>query len=209
MTKETVKVIVVEDDPVIREWLGSVIDSSHGFRCTGLYSNGETAIAHLGKPPVDVVLMDIILPGKSGIECTKKLKQMHPKIDVIILTVQENDEMVFQALCAGASGYLTKNVSSQRLIEAIKEVRSGGAPMSTNIARMVVQSFRRNTESPLTQRETEVLHLLARGKSYTMIADELFVDGETVRSHIKNIYRKLEVNSKADAIAKAMRERLI
>lgn len=209
MTNKAVKVAIVEDDSVIRDWLASVINASEGFSCVGQYGECETALASITKNPPDLVLMDIVLPGKSGIDGTRKFKQQHPEVDVVILTVQENDEMVFQALCAGASGYLTKNISTARLIEALKEVRNGGAPMSTNIARMVVDSFRKNNKSPLTQRETEVLHQLSRGKSYTMIADELFVDGETVRSHIKNIYRKLEVSSKADAIAKAMKERLI
>ncbi len=209
MNRKPVRVAIVEDDPIIREWLATVIDATEGFASVGQYGDSETALAHFNRYPPDVVLMDIILPGKSGIEATRKLKQQNPAVDVVILTVQENDDMVFQALCAGASGYLTKNIPPERLIEAINEVRKGGAPMSTNIARMVVDSFRRNAESPLSQRETEVLLHLSRGKSYTMIAEELFIDGETVRSHIKNIYRKLEVNSKADAIAKAMKEKLI
>lgn len=209
MNRKSVRVAIVEDDPIIREWLASVIDSTEGFVSVGQYGDSETALTHFNRSPPDVVLMDIILPGKSGIEATRKLKHQNPAVDVVILTVQENDDMVFQALCAGASGYLTKNIPPERLIEAINEVRKGGAPMSTNIARMVVDSFRRNEESPLSQRETEVLLHLSRGKSYTMIAEELFIDGETVRSHIKNIYRKLEVNSKAGAIAKAMKEKLI
>lgn len=209
MNRKSVRVAIVEDDPIIREWLASVIDSTEGFTSVGQYGDSETALTQFNRSPPDVVLMDIILPGKSGIEATRKLKQQNPAVDVVILTVQENDDMVFQALCAGASGYLTKNIPPERLIEAINEVRKGGAPMSTNIARMVVDSFRRNEESPLSQRETEVLLHLSRGKSYTMIAEELFIDGETVRSHIKNIYRKLEVNSKAGAIAKAMKEKLI
>lgn len=209
MAERIIDIVIIEDDPVIREWLASVISSSPGFACVGRYGDVETALARMDEDPPDIVLMDIVLPGKSGIDGTRKLKQRNPNIDVLILTVHENDDMVFQALCAGASGYLTKNITPNRLLEAIREVRNGGAPMSTNIARMVVASFRTNTESPLTLRETEVLHLLSRGKSYTVIADELFIDGETVRSHIKNIYRKLEVNSKAEAIEKAMKDRLI
>jgi len=209
MPESCVNIVIVEDDPVIRNWLASIIGSSKGFTCRGQYGDLESALAGLSLQPPDIVLMDIVLPGKSGIEGTRKLKQLYPNIDILILTVQENDDMVFQALCAGASGYLTKNITPRRLIEAINEIRNGGAPMSTNIARMVVSSFRRSAESPLTPRETEVLHLFSRGKSYSMIANELFIDGETVRSHIKNIYRKLEVNSKANAIAKAMKDRLI
>jgi DNA-binding NarL/FixJ family response regulator len=204
-----VRILVVEDDPVIREWLASVINASPGFVCTGECEDAETALEEVRSRPPDIVLMDIVLPGKSGIEGTKRIKQHRPDIDVLILTVHENDDMVFQALCAGAAGYLTKNITPDRLLGAISEIRNGGAPMSTNIARMVVESFRKSVQSPLTPRETEVLHLLSRGMSYTMIADQLFIDGETVRSHIKNIYRKLEVNSKADAIAKATKDRLI
>jgi DNA-binding NarL/FixJ family response regulator len=116
---------------------------------------------------------------------------------------------VFDALCAGASGYLTKNISPQKLIDSIQEVQQGGAPMSTNIARMVINSFHRSNQSPLSPRETEILLQLSRGKSYSMIADELFINKETVRTHIKNIYQKLNVNSKADAIQKANKDRLI
>jgi DNA-binding NarL/FixJ family response regulator len=209
MTHNTIVVAVVEDDPLIRTWLASVINGTKGYCCLGAFSDFESALPVITERLPDVVLMDIVLPGKSGIEGTKKIKQLVPDVDVVVLTVQENDEMVFQALCAGAAGYLTKNISPEKLIDAIREVYDGGAPMSTNIARMVVESFRKTSESPLTQRETEVLFHLSRGKSYTMIANTLFIDGETVRSHIKNIYRKLEVNTKADAIAKAVKDKLI
>ena len=137
------------------------------------------------------------------------LKRLKQDIDIITVTIHNDDTKVFQALCAGACGYLTKNISPEKLMDSIEEAYNGGGPISTNIARMVVQSLQRNTKSPLSPRETEVLQLLAKGKSYTMIADELFIDKETVRSHIKNIYIKLEVNSKAQAIEKATKERLI
>jgi len=153
--------------------------------------------------------MDIGLPGISGIEGIRRIKSAKPDIDILTVTVHDEDEKVFNALCAGATGYLTKNVSPERLIQAINEVRNGGAPMSTNIARMVISSFQISTQSPLTPRETEVLQLMTKGKSYTMIADELFINKETVRSHIKNIYQKLNVNSKSAAIEKATKERII
>ena len=157
----------------------------------------------------DIVLMDIGLPGISGVEGIKRIKRARPKIDILTVTVHDEDEIVFNSLCAGASGYLTKNITPQRLIEAIKEVKQGGAPMSTNIARLVIRSFQKSTVSPLTPRETEVLQHLAKGKSYTMIADKLYINKETVRTHIKNIYKKLNVNSKAAAIEKATKDRLI
>jgi DNA-binding NarL/FixJ family response regulator len=154
--------------------------------------------------------MDIELPGTNGIDAIPLVKKQLPNCLIIVVTVYENDELVFKALCNGASGYLTKNVKSEKLIESIHEVLKGGAPMSSNIARLVVSSFHRNINSnPLTPREQEVLELLASGKSYTSIADKLFVDKETIRTHIKNIYVKLEVHSKADAIAKAKKDRLI
>jgi DNA-binding NarL/FixJ family response regulator len=128
---------------------------------------------------------------------------------LVVVTVYENDELVFKALCAGASGYLTKNMPPQKLIESLTELENGGAPMSTNIARLVVSSFHKNRQSPLTARELEVLELLASGKSYSTIADQLFVDKETIKSHIKNIYLKLEVHSKAEAIEKARKSKYI
>jgi DNA-binding NarL/FixJ family response regulator len=153
--------------------------------------------------------MDIELPGMNGIEAIAKIKAIQPQTQVVVITVYENDELVFKALCEGASGYLTKNMPLQKLIESLKELENGGAPMSTNIARLVVSSFHKNRQSPLTARELEVLELLASGKSYSTIADQLFVDKETVKSHIKNIYLKLEVHSKAEAIEKARKSKYI
>jgi DNA-binding NarL/FixJ family response regulator len=203
------RVVIVEDDQIIREGFANLIDESEKYICIAHYDICEDAIKNLAKDDPQIILMDIGLPGISGIEGIRRIKKIRPQIDIIVVTVHEDDLKVFEALCAGANGYLTKNISSHKLLEALDEVQRGGAPMSTNIARMVVRSFQRSNESPLTSRETEVLQHLARGKSYTMIADELFIDKETVRSHIKNIYQKLEVNSKAGAIDKANRERLI
>jgi DNA-binding NarL/FixJ family response regulator len=132
-----------------------------------------------------------------------------PDVNIIVITVHENSELVFEALCAGACGYITKNTEYSRLIDSIKEAMKGGAPMSSNIARMVVESFQKNQDTPLTGRETQVLELLSKGKSYTVIADELFIHKETVKSHIKNIYFKLQVHSKADAIEVALKNKFI
>ncbi len=206
---QLLRVVIVEDDKLIREGFANLINDSEKYICVGHYDTCENTLKNLGKDDPQIILMDIGLPGISGIEGIRRIKRVKPQTDIIVVTVHEDDMKVFEALCAGASGYLTKNITPKELIEAIDETQKGGAPMSTNIARMVVRSFQRNNESPLSSRETEVLQHLARGKSYTMIADELFIDKETVRSHIKNIYRKLEVNSKSEAIDKASKERFI
>ena len=207
--KLPIKVSIVEDDKLIRDGISSLLSSTDNFLLSGNYECCEDLLHLVEEKIPDVILMDIDLPGISGIECVKKVKLKFPDIDILILTVHENDELVFEALCSGACGYLTKNIDPDRLLESITDVYNGGSPMSTHIARMVVRSFQKNSQSPLTGRETEVLNLLSRGKSYKMIADEIFIDKETVRTHIKNIYRKLEVHSKADAIEKALKDRLI
>jgi len=204
-----IRVVIVEDDNIIRQSYVSLINESEKYLCTADYDTCEEAIKNLTKNDPGIILMDLGLPGISGIEGIKRIKKVYPKVEIIAVTVHEEDEKVFNALCAGASGYLTKNIKSEKLIEAMDEVITGGAPMSTKIAKMVIRSFQKSDDSPLTSRETEVLQHLSKGKSYTMIAGELFINKETVRSHIKNIYQKLNVNSKADAIEKATKERLI
>ncbi len=203
------RVCIVEDDHVIREAFATLIGATEDFDVVATFGNAEDAVQQIETLRPDVVLMDIELPGINGIEGITRIKKIRPKTQIIVVTVYENDELVFKALCEGAGGYLTKNMRPERLIEAIREVMEGGAPMSTNIARMVVSSFQKNHNSPLTSRETEVLELLAQGKSYSGIAQQLYVDKETIRTHIKNIYWKLEVHSKAEAIEKAKKERFI
>lgn len=209
MPDKLVRIVIVEDDSIIREGFVSVIEEQENFICTGSYDTCEDAIKNFEKDSPDIILMDIELPGISGIEGIRRIKKVYPATDFIVITVHEDDEKVFDALCAGASGYLTKNITSQKLVDSIVEVRNGGAPMSTGIARRVINSFHKSTESPLSPRETEILSHLSRGKSYSMIADELFINKETVRTHIKNIYQKLNVNSKAAALQKASKDRLI
>lgn len=204
-----ISVCIIEDDHDIRQSLELIIGGTAGFECVRSYSDAESALQRLGKDIPDVILMDIELPGMSGIECVRQVKQQLPQVDILMLTVHENDAVVFESLCAGACGYLTKNTPPGRLLEAIREVHAGGAPMSTNIARMVIGSFKTNDSAGLSEREREVLSLLCKGKSYKMIADDLFISSDTVRSHIKSIYKKLEVNSNSQAVARALREKLV
>lgn len=209
MSDDTNRITIVEDNEVVREGFALLIDSVSEHQVVSTYDNCEDALKNLKKDSPNIILMDLELPGMHGVEGIRRIKKQKPEVAIIVITVHANSELVFQALCAGASGYITKNAGHSKLLDAIAEVQKGGAPMSSQIARMVVQSFQKNTDSPLTARETEVLELLAKGKSYTVIADELFVHKETIKSHIKNIYTKLQVNSKADAIEKALRDRLI
>ena len=204
-----ITVSIIEDDSDIRESLALLINGTPGFSCIHTYESCEKGIKGILKDPPDVVLMDIGMPGMSGIEGIKVLKEKMPDLDVLVLTIQSESETVFDALCAGACGYLIKDTPPSQLLDAIKECHEGGAPMSTRIARLVVQSFKVEQPTILTARETEVLTHRCKGKSYKMIADDLFISEETVRRHIKNIYRKLEVHSKSEAVAKAFKERLV
>ena len=204
-----ITVSIVEDDPDIRESLALLINGTPNFSCINTYNTCEKGIKGILKDPPDVVLMDIGLPGMSGLDGIKILKSKLPELDILVITIQSDDTIVFDALCAGACGYLVKDTPPAQLLDAIIETYNGGAPMSTRIARLVVESFQVTPQTNLTQRETEVLTHLCRGKSYKMIADDLFISEETVRRHIKNIYRKLEVHSKSEAVAKAFKEKLV
>ncbi len=207
-TQET-KITIIEDNDVVRDGFALLISSVSQHRVVNTYENCEDALKNLSNDRPNIVLMDLELPGMHGVEGIRRIKKLLPEVNILVISVHTNSELVFQALCAGASGYITKNAGHSKILDAITEVKKGGAPMSSQIARMVVQSFQKNTNSPLTSRETEVLELLAKGKSYSAIANDLFVHKETIKSHIKNIYGKLQVNSKADAIEKAIKQRLI
>ena len=209
MSAAAIRVAVVDDDTDIRESLALLIGGTNGFRCTGAYADVESALEGLARAPANVVLMDIGLPGASGIEGAGEIRRRWPDVDIVMLTVHADDELVFLALAAGATGYLLKESSTERILDAIREVRRGGAPMSRAIARRVVASFRRPETSPVSARETEVLTHLCEGRSYRDVAKALFVSEETVHFHIKNIYRKLSVHSKSEAVARALRERLV
>jgi DNA-binding NarL/FixJ family response regulator len=207
-TEKSLRIVIVEDNEVVREAFAIYIrDLSHHV-VINTYDRCETSIENLQSDSPDVILMDLELPGMHGLQGIKEIRKLRPQVNIIVITVHDNSEMVFEALCAGASGYITKTSNHFRILDAIEEVARGGAPMSGNIAKMVVESFRRNTSSPLTSRETEVLHLLAKGKSYKDIADILFVHVETIKSHIKNIYAKLQVSNKAEAIQKGIKDKL-
>lgn len=207
----SIDVAIVEDDAGIREHLSRLISSTAGYSCAGIYANGQEALRQIVRRPPDVVLMDINLPRMSGVECVRRLKGVLPKLQVVMLTVYENSDVVFSALEAGASGYLLKRTPPEKLLEAIQEVHAGGAPMSSYIARKVVQSFRqRGQASPeiaeLSPREEEILALVARGYHNKEIADQLKISTETVRVHLRNIYEKLHVNSRSEAVVKFMQK---
>jgi len=202
-------IVIVEDNVVLRDAFVEVINGSEEYRVTNVYSNCEKAIKTIAKDKPDIILMDIGLPGMNGVEGTSKIKKILPDTNIIIVTVYENSEMVFDALCVGAIGYLTKNLEPHELLNALEECMKGGAPMSNKIAKMVVQSFKRNESSLLSKRETEILKLLSLGKTYASIAEELFISLNTIKFHVKNIYGKLQVNCKEMAIKKANDEKLI
>jgi DNA-binding NarL/FixJ family response regulator len=198
---------VVEDDAPAREILVGWIKCAHDLHLVSNYATGERALVRLPSDKPEIVLMDINLPGISGIECVRQLKPLIPDTQFLMLTVYEDSDYLFSALAGGASGYLLKRTSPEELINALKDVHSGGSPMSSNIARKVVQSFRRNaTESggveDLTPREREVLQLLAAGDLYKEIADHLGITVFTVNAHVRRIYGKLQVRSRGQAVAK-------
>ncbi|MEQ8359485.1 MAG: response regulator transcription factor [Cytophagales bacterium] len=204
------RVLIVEDDPEIRSSFSMIVDSSQKFTVINSYSNCEDAIKHLNTDKPDIVLMDVELPGgMNGIQGTKIIKDKSPNSDIIMVTVYEDSEMVYEALKSGASGYITKSANYMELLTALEEITKGGAPMSSKIARMVIDNFHVNPNSPLTKRETEILQLISEGKTYTQISEELFISKETSKTHIKNIYSKLQVRSKSEAIARANQDRLI
>jgi DNA-binding NarL/FixJ family response regulator len=205
-----ISVSIVEDNERLRGTLARVINRADGFRCVSDYGNAEDALKGLVQIRPDVVLMDINLPGMNGVECVRQLKQQLPQTQVMMLTVYEDTENIFNALAAGANGYMLKRTSSKELLEAIKEVHRGGSPMTMHIARKVVQSFQKAaataqpTES-LSEREQQVLDLLSQGLMYKEIADKLQISYETVHTYIRRIYEKLQVRTRTEAVAKFLR----
>jgi len=201
-----ISVSVVEDDAGTRETLKKILGRAPGLRFVGAYANGEDAVRSLPGTRPEVALVDINLPGMSGIECVAKLKAQLPDLLVLMLTTYEETDLIFESLRAGAIGYLLKNVANADLIRAIEEVRNGGAPMSMQIARKVVRHFHRAQPRPelkeLTKREQEILALLAKGFLYKEIADRLGISTATVRGHLHNVYEKLHVQSRTEAVLK-------
>ena len=199
------KIAIVEDNTVMRESFRQWINASPNFRCVFACATAEEAVAEIPRLKPDVVLMDVHLPGESGIVCTARLKEELPDVQVIMLTVYRNQELIFQALQAGASGYLLKRSSPNELLSAIAEVRSGGAPMTSEIARMVVEAFQKKpanlaSADGLTNRESEILALLSEGLSNKEIADRVDISYDTVRAHLRHIYEKLHVRGRTEAV---------
>src|SRR3569833_473659 len=203
----TKSVAIVEDDRGLREQLVKILCSAPDVKCVGAFASAEEALKKIPGHKPDVVLMDIRLPGMSGIQCVAELKKLEPTIEIIMVTVYEDSERIFKALKAGASGYIVKSKSSDQLLNAVRDVGTGGAPMSSHIARKVVQHFHllspaRPEKENLTPREQEVLALIATGFIYKEIADNLGIGIETVRSYVKNIFFYLQGRNRLDAVAK-------
>jgi len=208
------KVGIIEDQPKIREGLRALIDGTDGYRCVGSFGSMEEALAKVHNDLPDVLLVDIGLPAMSGIEGTRRIKALHPGLAVLILTVYDDDRRIFDAMCAGACGYLLKKTPPARLLESLKEVVGGGAPMSPEVARRIVALFREirppeQADYQLTPHEIRILTLLVEGHNYKTAADELNVSINTIRFHMRSIYEKLQVHSKSEAVSKALRNRII
>lgn len=206
----SITVSIVEDNDKLRATLARVLDRAEGFRCLSQHATAEDAIKELPGVRPDVVLMDINLPGMNGVECVRQLKQLLPQVQVMMLTVYEDTDNIFNALAAGATGYMLKRTPQAQLLEAIREVHRGGSPMTTHIARKVVASFQQ-TPAPaqpaenLSPREQEVLDCLAQGFLYKEIAEKLGISYETVHTYIRRIYEKLQVRTRTEAVAKFLR----
>lgn len=208
------RVGIVEDQQHIREGLRELIDGSEGFRCAGCFPSMEEAIRNLEKDMPELMLVDIGLPGISGIEGIRTLKARYSQLSFVVLTVYEDDERIFDALCAGANGYLLKNTDPGKLLESLQEAKEGGAPMSPQVARRVIRLFQeirppKKSEYHLTPHENRLLKMLVDGHNYKSAGKELGVSVNTIAFHIKSIYGKLQVHSKSEAVAKALRDRLV
>ncbi len=212
--QQIVKVAIVEDVRSLREGFWMLIDGTPGFHCTGSFRTMEEALEKIGFDLPDLVLMDIGLPGMSGIEGARLLKERYPDLTLLMLTVYDDDDRIFDALCAGACGYLLKKTPPARLLESLKEAVNGGAPMSPEVARRVVHLFREihppeRADYNLTPHELRLLKLLVEGHNYKTAAAQLGVSFNTICFHIKSIYEKLQVHSKSEAVSKALRTRLV
>ena len=210
----TIKVAIIEDQRDIREGLATMLKFTEGYRCTGSYRSMEEALERIKADVPEVAFVDIGLPGMNGIEGIRLLKQRHPEMLLLMLTVYEDDEYIFDALCAGACGYLLKKTPPARLIESLREAMDGGSPMSPEVARKVIKLFREirppeRADYHLTPHELRLLKLLVEGHNYKTAAAEVGVSVATVAFHMRNIYDKLQVHSKSEAVAKALRNRLV
>jgi len=210
-----IKVTIFEDNKHLRESLYYLISGTEGFSCSDAFADCNDLVFHLKKSLPDVVLMDIEMPGINGIEAVKIIKQKIPHIQILMQTIFHDDDNIFNAVCAGASGYILKTTSPEGYLEAIKDVHAGGSPMTGSVARRVLELFQHNitpkgnTDYQLTPKEKEILQQLIKGKSYKMIADTVGSSYETVRTHMKNIYAKLHVNSNTEAVLKVLQEKIV
>ena len=214
IAEKPLRVVLIEDLRDIREGLCALINGTDGFKCTASFGMMETALARIEGEKPDAILTDLGLPGMSGIEGIKRMREIFPDVPIIALTIYDNDREIFDALCNGANGYLLKNTPPARLLEALKEAVDGGSPMSPTIAARVVNLFRtfrppREADYHLTPQETELLKLLIEGHHKKTAAREMNISFHTVSFHLKNIYEKLQVHSKTEAVAKALREKLV
>ena len=209
-----IRVAIIEDRARTREGIRALVDGTPGYRCTGSFGSMEEALDQIGADPPAVVLLDIGLPGMSGIEGIGRLKERYPDVLLLMLTVYDDDRRIFEAICAGASGYLLKSTPPARLLESLREVAGGGAPMSPEVARRVIQLFREmrppvHADYGLTPHEARLLTLLVEGHNFKTAAAETGVSPTTVAWHMRRIYDKLQVHSKSAAVAKALRDRIV
>jgi len=200
-------IAIIEDDDKVRHYLAEHIQINIDVKELRVFSNAETALKELTAEPVDIALFDVNLPGMTGIECIRRIKMLHPQLQCMVLTVYDKPDTIFEALKAGAISYLLKSTPAEKIIEAIAEVKNGGSPISSQIARKVIEAFAVKEKTnkyfqDLTRREQEMLEQLGKGYMYKEIADKLFISLDTVRTHIRNIYEKLQVNSRAEALKK-------
>jgi two-component system, NarL family, response regulator LiaR len=207
MTPPLITVCIVEDNKNIRESLKIIVDDAADCGCIGVFENGEDAVATIPELQPDIVLMDIGLPGINGIDCVRQLKPLCPRVQFMICTVYDEDEKIFDALAAGANSYILKRSDSDTLLNSIRDLYNGGSPMSSDIARKIVRQFQKALPSQkedyhLTEREKEILELLAKGLTYQQTADKIFISGKTIKKHVYNIYEKLHVNSRTEAVNK-------
>jgi DNA-binding NarL/FixJ family response regulator len=209
-----IKVAVFEDNKLLRESLQQLINNAEGMACSGAFPDANKLLRNMQLANPDVVMMDINMPGISGIEAVHLIKEKFPQVHILMQTVFDDNDKIFAAICAGASGYMLKKTSPLKMVEAIRETYLGGAPMTAAVAVKVLQMFRRQTAEKtefidLSEREKEILALLVKGKSYKAIASDCFISIDTVSTHVRHIYEKLHVHSKSEAVAKAINQKLI